>query len=195
MKTLKINQDSSQLAREILDDLRASPTMELFKCIQCGMCVSLCPGARYSDYNPRKMVKNVLEGNEDILSDEDIWNCFYCYTCHSVCPVNNSPSEVNQILRQKAIEEGKGLERIAAFLSYGENFLDIGVGTIPTAFFDKLVEDFGSEWFDFKINLERVREELGLGPVSLPAESMDEINEILKITGLTKRLENIRRLE
>gem|GEM_PF-4670991 len=69
------------------------------------------------------------------------------------------------------------------------------MGTIPTAFFDMLVEDFGSEWFDFKINLEGVRGELGLGPVSLPAESMDEINEILKITGLTKRLENIRRLE
>jgi heterodisulfide reductase subunit C len=195
MKTLKLDEDSSKLAKEVKKDLKASPSLELLKCIQCGMCVSLCPAARYSDYNPREMVKKVLDGDEDIVSDDDIWNCFYCYTCHSVCPVNNSPSEVNQILRQKAINEENGIEKIASFLTYGESFLDIGIGSIPAAFFDILINDFGNEWLNLKINLDNVRKDLGLGPVALPEESIEEINEILKITGLTKRLERIRRSE
>jgi heterodisulfide reductase subunit C1 len=195
MKTLKLDEDYSKLAKEVKNDLKASPSLELLKCIQCGMCVSLCPAARYSDYNPREMVKKVLDGDEDIVSDDDIWNCFYCYTCHSVCPVNNSPSEVNQILRQKAINEENGIEKIASFLTYGDSFLDIGIGSIPAAFFDILVEDFGNDWLNLKINLDNVRKELGLGPVALPEESIEEINEILKITGLTKRMDRIRRFE
>lgn len=195
MRTLKINDDSSKLAKEVLSDLKASPSLKLFKCIQCGMCVSLCPAARYSDYNPREMVKRVLDGDEEIISDDEIWNCFSCYTCHSVCPANNNASEVNQILRQKSINEKNGIKHIASFLNYGESFLDIGIGSIPSVFFDILVNDFGEEWFDFKINLDNVRKELGLGPVTLPDESMGEINEILKVTGLTKRMDKIRRSE
>ena len=195
MKTLKIGEDSSKLAKEVLQDLRASPSLELFKCIQCGMCVSLCPAARNSDYNPRKMVKKVLDGDEDIITDDTIWNCFYCYTCHSVCPANNSACEVNQILRQKSINEKNGLDKISSFLTYGESFVDIGIGSIPSAFFDQLVKDFGEDWLNLKINLEEVRKELGLNPVHLPEESVDEINLILKNTGLITRLEKIRRLE
>lgn len=195
MRTLKINEDSSKLAKEVLSDLRASPSLELFKCIQCGMCVSLCPAARYSDYNPREMVKKVLGGDETIITDDEIWNCFSCYTCHSVCPANNSASEVNQILRQISINKKDGIKHISSFLTYGESFLDIGIGSIPSAFFDILVNDFGEEWFNFKINLDIVRKELGLGPVTLPDESMEEINEILKITGLTQRMDKIRRFE
>jgi len=107
MRTLKLNEDSSKLANEVISNLKASPSLELFKCIQCGMCASLCPGARYSDYNPREMVKRVLDGDESVVSDDNIWNCFYCYTCHSVCPANNSASVVNQILRQMAINGGE----------------------------------------------------------------------------------------
>ncbi|MDP3066409.1 MAG: ferredoxin:CoB-CoM heterodisulfide reductase subunit HdrC [Methanobacteriaceae archaeon] len=195
MKTLKIGEDSSKLAKEVLKDLRASPSIELFKCLQCGMCVSLCPAARYSDYNPREMVKRVLDGDEDILSDDDIWNCFYCYTCHSVCPANNSACEVNQILRQKAINEKDGLDKISSFLTYGDSFVEIGIGSIPSAFFDQLVEDFGEDWLNLKINLENVRKKLGLKPVLLPEESIEEINLILKNTKFINRLERIRRLE
>ena len=192
MRTLKLNEDSSKLANEVINDLKASPSLELFKCIQCGMCTSLCPGARYSDYNPRKMVKRVLDGDESVVFDDDIWNCFYCYTCHSVCPANNSASVVNQILRQMAINEGKQTERLGAFLTYGDSFLEIGIGSIPAAFFDVLVNDFGLEWLDLKMNLDGVRKDLGLGPVTLPEDSVEEINEILNITGFTRKMEKIR---
>jgi len=192
MRTLKLNEDSSKLANEVISNLKASPSLELFKCIQCGMCASLCPGARYSDYNPREMVKRVLDGDESVVSDDNIWNCFYCYTCHSVCPANNSASVVNQILRQMAINGGKQTERLSAFLTYGDSFLEIGIGSIPAAFFDVLVNDFGPEWLDLKMNLDGVRKDLGLGPVTLPEDSIEEINEILNITGFTRKMEKIR---
>lgn len=192
MRTLKLNEDSSKLANEVINDLKASPSLELFKCIQCGMCTSLCPGARYSDYNPREMVKRVLDGDESVISDDNIWNCFYCYTCHSVCPANNSASVVNQILRQMAINKGEQTARLAAFLTYGDSFLEIGIGSIPAAFFDVLVKDFGQEWLDLKMNLDSVRKDLGLGPVILPEDSIKEIDEILNVTGFTKKMKKIR---
>jgi len=195
MRTIKINENISKLANEVIHDLKASPPPELFKCLQCGMCVSLCPAARYTDYNPREMIKKILEGDEDIISDEEIWNCFYCYTCHSVCPANINACEVNQILRQMSIKHDQGMGKIAPFLTYGESFLEMGIGSIPNAFFDRLLSDFGEEWLDLKINLDHVRKEMGLSPVVLPEDSIEEIKGILKSTGFITRLEKIRLLE
>lgn len=193
MKTFKIEEDISILAREVVKDLKASPSMGLFKCIQCGMCVSLCPAAQHTDYNPRKMVKKVLDGEEEIINDDEIWNCFYCYACHSACPVNNSPCEVNQILRQMSLDKGPGIDYVAPFLTYGDSFRELGIGSIPSEFFDNLVNDFGEDWLNLKINLDQVRKELGLGEVVLPPDSINEVNKILKSTGFLQRLDKFRR--
>jgi heterodisulfide reductase subunit C len=141
------------------------------------------------------MIKKVLDGDEDIISDEEIWNCFYCYTCHSVCPANINACEVNQILRQMSIEQKQIIGKIAPFLTYGESFLEMGIGSIPNAFFDRLLSDFGEKWLNLKINLDQVRKEMGLGPVVLPEDSIEEIKGILKSTGFITRLEKIRLLE
>jgi heterodisulfide reductase subunit C len=196
MNTMKIEKEpekqSSNLAHKILGNLKASPDLGLLKCVQCGMCTSLCPGARHSSYDPREMVKRVLENDSTIVEDEDVWNCFYCYTCHSVCPVGNSPCEVNQILRQMSIAEGNGARKIASFTTYGDSFLQFGIGSIPSDFFDSLIEDFGTGYLDLKVNLDDIRSDLGLGTYILPEDSLKEIGGILGGTGFKNRLEKIR---
>ena len=192
MKTLKIGDKTFKLAESIKKDLKASENLEILKCIQCGMCTSVCPAARHTDYDPREIVKRVLDNDETLIKDDIIWNCFYCYTCHSICPVNNSPCEVNQILRQKAIENGKGKPKIAMFSAYGDSFIEFGLGAIPGDFFDDLIKDYGKEWLELKVNLEDIREELNLGPMLLPEKDINDINKILEKTGFKKRLKRIK---
>ncbi|HEX3013161.1 MAG TPA: ferredoxin:CoB-CoM heterodisulfide reductase subunit HdrC [Methanobacterium sp.] len=193
MNTLKIDENSFELAEDIINDLKASKDLGILKCIQCGMCTSVCPAARHTDYDPREIVKRVLDKDETLILDDILWNCFYCYTCHSVCPVNNSVCEITQILRQRAIDNGKGKPEVAPFSAYGESFLKFGLGAIPSNFFDDLVNDFGKEWLELKINLEDIREDLNLGPMFLPKKDVDDINKILEKTGFKNRLNKLRR--
>lgn len=193
MKTLKIGENTFELAEIIINDLKASENIGILKCIQCGMCTSVCPAARQTDYDPRELVKRVLDKDESLIEDETLWDCFYCYTCHSICPVNNSACEINQILRQKAIDKGIGKPKIAPFTAYGDSFLEIGLGAIPNDFFDDLLKDYGKKWLDLKVDLEDIREELGLGPILLPEKDVNDINKILENTGFKKRLERVRR--
>lgn len=72
-------------AEDVIANVKNTKEDGLLKCVQCGMCTSTCPAARHSDYNPRDIIERVLDGDESLLEDETIWNCFYCYTCHSVC--------------------------------------------------------------------------------------------------------------
>lgn len=195
MKTLKIGENTFELAESIINDLKASEDLGILKCIQCGMCTSVCPAARQTDYDPRELVKRVLDKDESLIEDDILWDCFYCYTCHSVCPVNNSACEINQILRQKAIDNGKGKPKVAPFSAYGDSFLEFGLGAIPSDFFDDLIKDYGKEWLELKVNLEDIREELGLGSMFLPEKDVNDINKILGKTGFKSRLENIRRCQ
>ncbi|MEL7670149.1 ferredoxin:CoB-CoM heterodisulfide reductase subunit HdrC [Methanobacterium sp.] len=193
MNTLKIGENSFELAEDIINDLKAPKDLGILKCIQCGMCTSVCPAARHTDYDPRELVKRVLDKDETLITDDIIWNCFYCYTCQSVCPVNNSPSVVNQVLRQRAIDNGNGKPKVAPFSAYGESFMEFGLGAIPSNFFDDLIKDFGKEWLELKINLEDIREDLNLGPMFLPEKDVKDINKILEKTGFKNRLNELRR--
>jgi len=193
MNTLKIGENTFKLAESINKDLKASENLGILKCIQCGMCTSVCPAARHTDYDPREIVKRVLDDDENLITDDIIWNCFYCYTCHSVCPVNNSASEINQILRQKSIENGKGKPKVVAFSEYAESYLECGLGAIPNEFFDDLSGDYGNGWIKLKDYLEDIRKELGLESMFLPEKDVNDINKILEKTGFTKRLERVKR--
>ncbi len=187
-----MGEKSFKLAENVISDLKASESLGILRCIQCGMCTSVCPAARYTEYDPRNLVKKVLDNEENIVNDDIIWNCFYCYTCHSICPVNNSPCEINQILRQNSIDKGKGKHKISGFSSYGDSFLEFGLGAIPNEFFDDLLKDYGKDWLNLKVNLDDIREELGLGSMLLPQKDVEDIKNILKETGFTKRLERIK---
>lgn len=193
MKTIKLQNNSLKLVKDVLKDLKASPDLGIYKCVQCGMCTSVCPGASQTEYDPRDMIRRVLEDDETVIDDEDIWNCFSCYTCNSICPSGNNASEINQILRQMSIDKGEGIQKIVSFSAYGDSFMELGVGSIPNTFFDVMVKDVGPEYMNLKLNIEDIRADLGLGSYILPEEAINEVESILDNSGFKNRLERIKR--
>jgi len=188
----KISDYPINFAEDIIRDVKNSKEEGVLKCVQCGMCTSACPAARHSDYNPRDIIERVLEGDESILSDDNIWNCFYCYTCHSICPVGNSVCEVNQILKQMAIENKIGYDKLYEYMGFADSYFNAAIGAIPEIFFKDIDRDVPG-WWDFRLNLDEIRQELELNPPLMPSkETIEEVSKILTITGFKEKIEKIR---
>ena len=188
----KITDSPIEFAVEIINDVKNSKDEGVLKCVQCGMCTSTCPAARHSDYNPREIIERVLDGDETILEDDNIWNCFYCYTCHSVCPVGNSVCEVNQILKQIAIENEMGYEKLYEYMGFADSYFTAAIGAIPEIFFTDIDRDVPG-WWDFRQHLDEIRNELELDHPLMPSDDViDEVSKILTITGFKAKIEKIR---
>ncbi|MDD3041722.1 MAG: 4Fe-4S dicluster domain-containing protein [Methanosarcinaceae archaeon] len=179
------------LAETIKASIRTPDSLGLDRCIQCGACTASCPAARFTAYNPRLLVKRVLENDRGVLEDETLWNCFYCYTCQLRCPRNNSPAKLVQVLRQLALNEGIGLENMEHFLGLGEFFAAHGISQVPEHYLGKMAEALGSSWVEFKRDLPAIRAELGLGSLDIRDERK-EIRSILEGTGHFERAESLR---
>ncbi|MDO9045920.1 MAG: heterodisulfide reductase subunit C, partial [Methanobacteriaceae archaeon] len=65
---------SQNMVEEIKSDYKASADLGLKRCMQCGLCTSNCPAAKHSNYDPREMVKMVLDDDQEIKENPDIWN-------------------------------------------------------------------------------------------------------------------------
>lgn len=182
------------LTETVKKSLRTSDTIGIDRCLQCGACTSSCPAARFTDYNPRTMIKRVMENDMSVIEDETIWNCFYCYTCHLRCPRNNSPTQVVQVLRQMAINKGIGLDRLKVLLEYGDTFAELGVSKIPDLYVGQMEDDLGIRWREFKNNLDSVRSELGLGAVAVKDSGRGEIRAILAGIGFFERQEKLKQM-
>lgn len=193
----KNNHDFSNLdiTKEILIADRIPENIGLRKCIQCGLCSSGCPAARYSNFSPRLIMNAVLHNYNQILQDEMIWNCFSCYTCHMRCPRGNSPITVIQVLKQISIKRGFNIKKLQDFMAYGDSFIEIGMGSYSKEMVAKLFEDWGEDWLKIRLENEKTREELGLLPPLLPKEARVQIRKILELTGFIERLKKLRNSE
>lgn len=99
--------DNSGLLARILGDPRMQHhAAGLLSCLQCGICTSGCPAARFGDFSPREISRRALLGDPTLLEDDLVWLCCYCYTCQSRCPRGNSVAVINQIIRGLQVELG-----------------------------------------------------------------------------------------
>ena len=56
-------------------------------CIQCGMCVGVCPHGYAMEYAPRRIIAALRADRlEDVYRSESIWLCVSCYNCAFRCP-------------------------------------------------------------------------------------------------------------
>ena len=87
--------------KEIVDAIKAAGGDGFKRCYQCGLCDTVCPWNRMTQFSMRKLVREATFGLTEIES-EDIWRCTTCGKCPQVCPRD-----------VKQIESGVALRRIA----------------------------------------------------------------------------------
>ncbi len=181
-----------ELVDRILNDPRMHDHKEGFlSCIQCGICTSGCPAARFTEYSPREIARRALEGDPTLLTDDVLWYCYSCYTCQARCPRGNSVACINQILRSIQVEQGYGIKHVEMFSAWGEQFYDKGMGGTPGIFFADIAEAFGEKWKDFIEHREEIRAELGLGDMYPSKQAAAEMQTIMDETGFRERLVSI----
>jgi heterodisulfide reductase subunit C len=184
---------SRELTERILNDPRMHDHKDGFlSCIQCGICTSGCPAARFTEFSPRETARRALDGDVTLLEDDDIWYCFSCYTCQSRCPRHNSVAVINQIVRGLQVESGRGHRHVEMFAEWCANFYEKGMGGDPHLMFPAIVEDWGERWTDHIARLPEIRAELGLGDLYPPDDVVAEVRTIFEETGFKKRLAAVR---
>ena len=136
-----------ELVRRILDDPRMHDHKDGFQsCIQCGVCTSGCPAARFTEYSPRETARRALDGDVTLLEDDTLWYCYYCSTCQSRCPRHNSVAVINQVIRGMQVESGRGRRHVAMFAEWCGNFYEKGMGGDPHLMFPAIGEAWGEKW-------------------------------------------------
>ena len=177
------------LARRILADPRMHDHGEGFlSCMQCGICTSGCPAARFADFSPREISRRALDGDPTLLEDNSVWLCFYCYTCQSRCPRGNSVAVINQVIRGLQVESGYGIRHVAMFADWAVQFYEKGMGGTPAEFLPGIANAFGPRWTEFIEHRDAMREELGLGTMYPSECAAQEMRVLMDRTGFTARL-------
>jgi heterodisulfide reductase subunit C len=172
-----------ELVKRILEDPRMHDHKDGFQsCIQCGVCTSGCPAARFTEYSPRETARRALDGDVTLLEDDDVWYCYYCYTCQSRCPRHNSVAVINQVVRGMQVESGRGRPHVEMFAEWCNNFYEKGMGGDPHLMFPAIGEAWGEKWTDYMEHLLEIRAELGLGDLSRRT-TWWEVQTIFEATG------------
>ena len=80
-------------------------------CLDCGKCTVVCPVAWFDpEFNPRRIVQEVLRQNGQGTMDEKIWSCISCSMCVERCNYNVRFTDFIRSLRYKALEEGTEIQ-------------------------------------------------------------------------------------
>jgi heterodisulfide reductase subunit C len=80
----------------------------LYGCYECGICVAVCPSARYYDFSPRRIAQAAAREDVELIyqqMQEDIWDCSQCFSCLR-CPRGNNPGGIITLMREVAVNNG-----------------------------------------------------------------------------------------
>ncbi|MEA3358561.1 MAG: (Fe-S)-binding protein [Thermodesulfobacteriota bacterium] len=91
--------------KEIIDVIKASGGEAFKRCYQCGLCDTVCPWNKVTNFSIRKIVRQATFGLTEIES-EDIWRCTTCGKCVQQCPRDVQQIESGVSLRRIATEYG-----------------------------------------------------------------------------------------
>ncbi len=89
--------------KEIVEVIKEKGGDSFKFCYQCGLCDSVCPWNRVSQFSMRKTVRQATFGLTEI-ENEGIWRCSTCGTCPTRCPRGVNQIEAGVALRKLAAE-------------------------------------------------------------------------------------------
>jgi heterodisulfide reductase subunit C2 len=141
---------------------------ELLECYQCARCTGSCPAAMVmNSIGPRETLLRCLNlGQEAVVTDERVWYCSTCHVCEDRCPQGINIPELLTAIFNMAAQRGNMPEKIR-----------FGVDLIAKTGRSLIINE----------KVQRERQKLSL-PALAPM-SIDEIEAILKKTGLGEIIE------
>ena len=157
----------------------------LEQCLQCGKCSGVCPVASLSpSYNPRQIINDVLSGSHARwLKSEEIWRCFWCAGCYTLCPVDIHFPLLMMQLRYLAVASRHGLKYIVPFKRFALRAREDGLTFAPGS-------PRGRE------RIMGIRGAIGLTPwPEVSEKAREEYRALFDLTGTTEFLEQIREEE
>ena len=76
--------DYDNLSKDLAQHIqKAEPS--IYSCMSCGSCAGSCSASRFTQFSFRKLVINILRGNDRQITNE-IQKCMLCGKCMLVCP-------------------------------------------------------------------------------------------------------------
>ena len=84
-------------------------------CYECGICTASCPVVELvpKHYHPRSLLQRIPLDLEEVLRQDELWLCAWCYRCYKRCPQGLRLPEIFLSVRSLAAEQGylQGLEK------------------------------------------------------------------------------------
>jgi Fe-S oxidoreductase len=111
--------------KEISDLVKEKGGASAELCYQCGICDSVCPWNRVTQFSMRKIVRQAVFGLTEI-EGEDLWRCTTCGTCPQRCPRGVNQIELGVSLRRIATEYGVFPESVTPIVTVSGNLLAEG---------------------------------------------------------------------
>jgi Fe-S oxidoreductase len=91
--------------KEAIDAIKEAGGEAFKLCYQCGLCDTVCPWNRVTNFSMRNIVRQAAFGLPEI-EGEDIWRCTTCGACPQQCPRGVGTMDVSVSFRRIASEAG-----------------------------------------------------------------------------------------
>lgn len=136
----------------------------IYGCYECGICVAVCPSARFYDFSPRRIAQAVAREDTELVyqqMQEDIWECSQCFSCLR-CPRGNNPGGIITIMREVAINNGlaSAREALEGYTRIIYKIMSTGTQVSPDMLQPDAFPDWGPEVKDVSDKLELWRRAL-----------------------------------
>ncbi len=94
----------------LFDEVKADPRFAdyLYGCYECGICVAVCPSARFYDFSPRRIAQAAAREDVELIYEQmngEVWECSQCFSCLR-CPRKNNPGGIITVMREVAVKNG-----------------------------------------------------------------------------------------
>ncbi len=91
--------------KEAIEEIKQAGGETFQVCYQCGMCDTVCPWNRVTNFSMRQIVRQAAFGLPEVEGD-DLWRCTTCGKCPQRCPRGVGTAAVSQSFRRIASEVG-----------------------------------------------------------------------------------------
>jgi len=154
----------------------------LENCLQCGKCAGICPVASLSpSYNPRQIIHDILNGSEKRwLAGEEIWQCFWCAGCYTLCPADIFFPLLMMQIRYLALASRHGVKYFTPFKRFAQRAREDGLTFVPGS-------PKGRE------RVMKIRSSIGLSPwPEISDRAREHYKALFDLTGTTVFLESVK---